>query len=134
MKLKTFTSMKQQMKVALENRECFLVAEHTLFSHKLFSASLKGYHLQDVLCWPLSPIRWAPVHYDGAKKTNKASLGKIYRLKLSTLMSFLLLLLQSLLELVLCRNLKQNILHLTMLHDICCFCASAVSLMQLSNM
>lgn len=77
MKLKTFSSMKKQIKVAVKNRECVLVAEHTLFNRMLFPASLRGLHMQDVLCRPLGPVPWALANYDGTpKKTDKTSLGR----------------------------------------------------------
>lgn len=77
MKLKTMSSMKKQIRVAMQNRECVLVAEHNLFSRMLFFASLRGLDMENVLSWPLGPIPWALANYDGTpKKTNKSTLGK----------------------------------------------------------
>ena len=65
------------MKVTLKDKDCVLQAEHSLFSRFLFFASLRGLHMQDVLCYPLGPIPWSLANSDGSpKQTNKSVFGK----------------------------------------------------------
>ena len=74
--LKLKTCKKKTVKVT-QDKDCVLQAEHSLFSRFLFFASLRGLHMQDVLCYPLGPNPWSIANSDGSpKQTNKSVFGK----------------------------------------------------------
>ena len=74
--LKLKTGKKKTVKISVKNKDCLLQAEHSLFSRFLFFASLRGLHMQDVLCYPLGPIQWSIANSDGSpKQTNKSAFG-----------------------------------------------------------